>query len=72
MMNVQCEEEILKEKECLMEVLNTAATSETNRSQYLETNILCVLASTKNKEIQFSNVFMKDEGRGHNLNSVEE
>ena len=29
-----------------------------------------MVAGTKNEERQFANVVIKDEGRGHNLNSV--
>ena len=72
LMNAQYEEEILKARECLMEVLKTEASSETKRSQCFETDILCVLTSTKNEEKQFANIVIKNEGEGQNLNYVHE
>ena len=71
-MNAQYEEEILKERECLREVLKTESSSGTKRSQCFKSDILCVLAGKKNEERQFANVVIKEEGRGHNLNSVQE
>jgi len=50
LVNAQCEEEILKARECVREVLEIEASSETKRSQCFETDILCVLAGTKNEE----------------------
>ena len=47
LINAQGEEEILKERECLREVLKTKASSETNRYQCFETDILCVLVGTR-------------------------
>ena len=70
MMNAQYEEEILKARECLREVLKTEASSETKRSQCFKSDILCVLVGTKNEERQFANVVLKNEGGGHNFNSV--
>ena len=52
--------------------MKTEASSETKRSQCFETDILCVLAGTKNEERQFATVVIKDEGRGQNLNSIQE
>ena len=49
-MNAQYEEEILKARECLSEVLNTEASSETKRSQCFETDIFCISTGTKNEE----------------------
>ena len=72
LMNAQWKEEIFKARECLREVLKTEASSETKRSQCFETDILCVLVGTKNEERQFANLVIKDEGRGQNLNYVQE
>ena len=41
-MNAQYEEELLKARECLREVLKTEVSSETKRSQCFETDILCM------------------------------
>ena len=68
-MNAQCEEEILKARECLREVLKAEASREAKRSQCLETNILCVSTGTKNEEGHSANIFIEDEGRGQNLSS---
>ena len=57
-MNSQCEEEILKERECLREVLKVEASREAKRSQCLETNILCVSTGTKN-EGQSANIVIE-------------
>ena len=54
----------------MREVLKAEASREAKRSQCLETNILCVSIGTNNEEGQFSNVVIKDEGRGQDLNSV--
>ena len=54
----------------MREVLKTEASSETKRSQCFETDILCMSTSTKNDERQSVNIFIKDEGRGQNLNSI--
>ena len=51
-MNAQCEEGILKARECLKKFLKTEASREAKRSQCLETNILCVSTGTKNEEGQ--------------------
>ena len=40
------------------------ASSETKRSHCFETDILCMSIGTKNEERQFSNIVIKDEGRG--------
>ena len=69
-MNAQCEEEILKARECLREVLKTEASREAKRSQCFETNILCVSTSTKNEEGKSANIFIEDEGSGQTLNSI--
>ena len=52
--------------------MKTKASSETKSSQCFETNILCVLVGTKNEEIQFVNIVITDEGRGQNLNYIQE
>ena len=70
-MNAQYEEEILKARECLREVLKTEASSETKRSQCFETDILCVFSGTMNEEKKFANVVIKNEGGGQNFNSVQ-
>ena len=62
-MNTQYEEEILKERECLREVLNTEASRETKRYQCFESDMLCVFIGTNTEERQFCNVVIKDEGR---------
>ena len=64
LMNARYEEEILKARECLMEFLKTEASSETKRSQCFKYDILCVIIGIKNEERQFSNIVIKDEGRG--------
>ena len=69
-MSAHCEEEILKERESLREVLKVEASGEAKRSHCFETNILCVSTGTKNEEGKYSNIFIEDEGRGQNLNSV--
>ena len=69
-MNDQYDEEIVKVRECLRKVLKTEASSDTNRSQCFKSDILCLLARTKNEERQFANIVIKDEGRGQNLNFV--
>ena len=71
LMNAQCEEGILKERECLREVLKTEASSETKRSQCFETVILYMSTGTMNKKMQFSNVVIKNEGGGQNFNFVQ-
>ena len=71
-MNYQYEGEILKERECTREVLKNEASSETKRSQCFETDILCMPTGTMNEEGQFANIVIKDEGRGQNLNSIQE
>ena len=68
--NAHYEEDILKERECLREVLKIEDSSETKRSQCFETDILCMSIGTKNEERQFVNIVIKDEGRGQNLNFV--
>ena len=55
-MNAQCEEEILKVRECLREVLKAEASREAKRYQCFETNILCVSTGTKNEEGQSANI----------------
>ena len=69
-MNVQCEKEILKERECLREVLKAESSREAKRYQCLETNILCVSTCTKNDEGKYANIAIEDKGRGQTLNSV--
>ena len=69
-MNDQYEEEILKAREYLREVLKIGASSETKRSQCFENDILCMSTGTKNEGKQISNIVIKDEGRGQNLNFV--
>ena len=51
-----------KARECLREFLNIKASIENKRSQCCKSDILCVLAGTKNEERQFSNIVIKDEG----------
>ena len=64
LMNAQCEEEILKARECPREVLKDEASRVAKRYQCLETNILCVSTSAKNEEEQSANIVIEDEGRG--------
>ena len=61
LMNAQYEEEILKARECLREVLNTEASSETKRSQCFETDILCMSTGTMNEEGQFVDIIIQKE-----------
>ena len=70
LMNAQYEEEILKARECLKEVLKTEASREAKRSQCFETDILCVFAGTMNEKRKFANVVIKNEGGGQNFNYV--
>ena len=69
LVNAWCEEEILKARECLREVLKDEASREAKRSQCFQTNILCVSTGTKN-EGQSANIVIEDEGRIQTLNSV--
>ena len=70
-MNAQYEEEILNARGCLGEVLNIESSREANRSQCFETDILCLFASINNEERKFSNIVIKDKGRGQNMNSIQ-
>ena len=68
-MNAQYEEEILKARECLREVLKTEVSSETKRSQCFETDILCMYTGKMNEEGQFADIIIQNEEVKHNLNS---
>ena len=48
------------------------ASSEAKRSQYFETDILCMFAGTMNELRQSAKIVTKNEGKGKNLNSVQE
>ena len=52
--------------------MKTKASCETKRSQSSKSDNLCVLVGTKNEERQFSNIVIKDKGRGQNMNSIQE
>ena len=70
LMNAQYEEEILKSRECMREVLKAKASSEIKRSQCFETDILCMSTGTMNEEGQFADIIIQKEEVKQNLNSV--
>ena len=61
---------MLKENEYQREDLKTETSSRAKKSKCFETNTLCVFISTKIEEGQLSDVVIKNEGKGQNLNSV--
>ena len=68
--NVEWKDEMLKANEYQREDLKTETSSKAKKSKCFETNTLCVFTSTKNEEGQLVDVVIKNEGKGHNLNSV--
>ena len=72
LMNPQWEDEILKASGYQGEDLKIEASSEAKRSQCFEIDILCIFASTMNELRQFAKIVTKNEGKGKNLNSVQE
>ena len=71
-MNPQWEDEILKASGYQGEDLKFEASSEAKRSQCFETDILCMFAGTMNELRQFAKIVTNNEGKGKNLNSVQE
>ena len=71
-MNPQWEDEILKASGYKGEDLKIEASSEAKRSQCFETDILCMFAGTMNELRQSAKIVTKNEGKGKNLNSVQE
>ena len=57
--NAQWEDEVLKENEYHDEYLINETLSEAKRSQYLKSNILCMLAAETYEDGQFSDIVTK-------------
>jgi len=70
LMNAQWGAELLNTSECLREDLKTEASSEANRFQFFKTNVLCMFVGETGEEIQFTDVVIKEEGEGKNLNYI--